>query len=65
MSYHRDNRTTITPNEVKINGVPFPIISRLIIEKSSIKSIEVQQQGILERLVMNGPTRDTWSCYDP
>ena len=66
MSYYRDNRTTITPNQVKIKGVPFPIISNLIIERSSIKSIELQQQGILERLVANGPTaRDTWSCYDP
>ena len=66
MSYYRDNRTTITPDQVKIKGVPFPIISNLIIERSSIKSIELQRQGILERLVANGPTaRDTWSCYDP
>ncbi len=66
MSYYRDHRTTITPDTFGVRGVPIPWISSIIFDAEDIASIRPVSSGLLNRLVVNGPSaRDTWSCYDP
>ena len=66
MSYYKDHRIKITPTTIRVGGVPFPIISSIIFERADLESLRAIDAGLLNRLVVNGPTSlDTWSCYDP
>ncbi len=66
MSYYKDQRVKITPEIIRVRGVPIPWISSIVFDKADIESLRLTNPSLLSRLMINGPIRrNTWSCYDP
>ena len=66
MAYYKDLFNTITGKGIRVRGIPFPIVSLLLIPWEEIEDIELISCSFIDRFRVAGPSSlKTWWGFDP